>query len=225
MSIKQTFDNAARDYDLARKQLIPCFDDFYDSALEIVTFPLTNSIKILDLGAGTGLFSSCFAQRFHNARFTLYDISDKMLKEAKKRFSHIDIKVDYMLKDYSKEPIEDTFDLIISALSIHHLTDIEKERLFQKLFFNLNSNGLFINADQVLGETPFIDKIYRNLWLKQIKKNGVTGTTLSSALERMKEDKMSTLSSQLNWLKKANFSEVNCWYQNYSFAVYSGWKK
>lgn len=225
MSIKQAFDNGAKNYDLARKQLIPCFDDFYGTALEIITFQPTTSIKVLDLGAGTGLFSSLVAQLFPNAEFTLYDISYKMLEEAENRFSNIDVKVNYAVKDYSNEPIDGTFDLIISALSIHHLTDSEKETLFQNLFVSLNNNGLFINADQVLGETPFIEKIYRSSWLKQVKEKEVTDTSLLSALERMKEDRMSTLLNQLNWLRKAKFSEVNCWYQNYSFVVYSGWKQ
>ena len=58
MSIKNTFDSAARDYDKARKQLIPCFDEFYGVALELIPVDPSKDIKILDLGAGTGLFSS-----------------------------------------------------------------------------------------------------------------------------------------------------------------------
>jgi len=225
MGIKQAFDNGAKDYDLARKQLIPCFDDFYGTALELIMFHPTETIKVLDLGAGTGLFTSLVSKFLPNSEFTLYDISEKMLEKARARFQSFDLKIDYVVKDYSSEPIDGKFDLIISALSIHHLTDAEKERLFNSLYSSLNNNGLFINADQVLGETSFADKIYRSSWLKQVKEKGVTDISLSSALKRMEEDKMSTLSNQLDWLGKANFSEVNCWYQNYSFVVYSGLKK
>jgi tRNA (cmo5U34)-methyltransferase len=63
------------------------------------------------------------------------------------------------------------------------------------------------------------------MWLKQVQENGVDKSELAAALERMKEDKMSPLSSQLQWLKEAGFKEVNCWYKNYSFAVYSGSKQ
>jgi tRNA (cmo5U34)-methyltransferase len=147
-----------------------------------------------------------------------------MLEEAKSRFSDSSAKVEYVTKDYSVEPIDGKFDLIISALSIHHLTDIEKEALFNKVFLSLNNNGLFINADQVLGETTLIENAYRNEWLKQVKEKGVTDSSLAQALGRMKEDKMSTLSQQLTWLKDANFTEVNCWYKSYSFVVYSGCK-
>ena len=224
MNIKKVFDEGAKDYDSARKLLIPCFDDFYGTALDIIPFSKTNNINVLDLGAGTGLFSSLVSQRYLNAEFTLYDLSNAMLEEAKKRFEKSDIKVNFVAIDYSANAIQGKYDLIISALSIHHLTGSQKERLFIKIYSNLNDNGLFINADQVLGETPLIEKSYRHAWLKQVKEKGVTTFALTSALERMKEDKMSTLSHQLDWLKHAKFKEVNCWYKNNSFAVFSGRK-
>jgi len=208
MSIKQAFDNAGKDYDQARKQLIPCFDEFYGVPLEVIPFDPADNIKVLDLGAGTGLFSSLVAQIYPYAKFTLYDLSDKMLKQAKKRFSDSRTKVDYVVRDYSSEKIDGKFDLIISALSIHHLTDTEKETLFSRLFSSLNNNGMFINADQVLGETSYAEEIYKSKWLKQVQEKGVAQKMMESALERMKEDSMSTLSDQLRWLKKANFSEV-----------------
>ncbi|MCB2184637.1 MAG: class I SAM-dependent methyltransferase [Desulfobulbaceae bacterium] len=225
MSVKQAFDSGAEDYDLARRQLIPCFDDFYGTALQLITFEREAAIRVLDLGAGTGLFSSLVAKRYPNAEFTLYDLSDRMLDGARKRFAQSDVNVAFAVKDYSTEIIAGEFDLIISALSIHHLTDRAKESLFQKLFACFNKNGLFINADQVLGETPAIENVYRSSWLKQVREKGVSEASLSAALKRMEEDKMSTLSRQLDWLRKAHFSEVNCWYQNYSFVVYSGQKK
>ncbi|MCW8994838.1 MAG: class I SAM-dependent methyltransferase [Psychromonas sp.] len=224
MGVKKAFDKGAKDYDSARKQLIPCFDEFYGTALDLITFRETDNIKVLDLGAGTGLFAFLVCQRYPNAEFTLYDLSSAMLEEAKKRFLNCHTKVEYIAKDYATEPINGQYDLIISALSIHHLADAEKESLFNKLFLNLNDNGLFINADQVLGETALIEKAYRDIWLKQVKEKGVDASSLASALERMKEDKMSTLSQQLSWLENAKFAEVNCWYKNYSFVVYSGCK-
>jgi tRNA (cmo5U34)-methyltransferase len=224
MKVKKGFDKGAKDYDSARKQLIPCFDEFYGIALDVLPFQEEDTIKVLDLGAGTGLFSYLVSQRYPNAEFVLYDVSQAMLEEAKVRFSSCESKVEYVSKDYAAEPIEGQYDLIISALSVHHLTDVEKERLFNNIYSHLNHYGMFINSDQVLGDTPLIEQFYRNKWLKQVKEKGVTDSSLALALERMKEDKMSTLSQQLMWLKNAKFSEVNCWYKNYSFAIYSGRK-
>ncbi|MEZ5581459.1 MAG: class I SAM-dependent methyltransferase [Candidatus Competibacteraceae bacterium] len=141
---------------------MPCFDRFYGTALDLISTLKTDEIKVLDLGAGTGIFAFLVSQRYPNAEFTLCDISNAMLNEAKNRFKNSRTKVEYLVKDYSAEPIVGRYDLIISALSIHHLSGAE-EALFERLFLNLNKNGLFINADQVLGETALIEKSYRNV--------------------------------------------------------------
>jgi tRNA (cmo5U34)-methyltransferase len=40
----------------------------------------------------------------------------------------------------------------------------------------------------------------------------------------MKADKTSTLEDQMAWLRAAGFTDVDCWYKQYRFAVYSGRK-
>lgn len=140
MSIKTAFNKGAKDYDAPRKQLIPCFDDFYGTALQLIDRDMDSKISVLDLGAGTGLFSYLVSQILPNAEFTLYDLSENMLSEARTRFSNLDLNLRYFVKNYSSEPISGKYDLIISALSIHHLVDFEKKNLFQKIFDSLRTN-------------------------------------------------------------------------------------
>lgn len=114
--------------------------------------------------------------------------------------------------------------MVISALSIHHLTDTQKIRLFKNIYEALPDGGIFINADQILGPTPPVEQVYQDTWLRQIQNLGVSDADLNAALERMKTDRMAPLKSQLDWLQQAGFSPVHCWYQNYRFAVFSGQK-
>jgi len=79
MSVKEAFDKGAREYDSARKQLVPCFDEFYGTALDLIWATKTDNIRVLDLGAGTGLFAFLVSQRFPNAQLTLCDILNAML--------------------------------------------------------------------------------------------------------------------------------------------------
>jgi tRNA (cmo5U34)-methyltransferase len=223
MSIQAIFDKYASQYDAPRRKLIPCFADFYQIALEIIPFSKERSFRVLDLGTGTGLMAGMVASNYPNAQVTLMDISDKMLSEARKKAEQYQNEFEFIVADYSQvESFNRQYDLIISSLSIHHLPDSEKQELFKKIYAHLESNGIFINGDQVLGETPEIEKFYRDKWIEQVKAGGATDEDLNAALERMQEDKMATLASQLQWLKDAGFTNVNCWYKNYSFAVYSG---
>lgn len=151
-SVKQLFDKVAQDYDVQRKQLIPCFDDFYGMALDLMESPL-DSPRILDLGAGTGLLSGLVLQKYPNARLTLIDISDQMLEGARRRFADAN-QVQYVIGDYSKYDFTGSYDMIISSLSIHHLTHADKKKVFDAVHKLLEPGGCFINADQVQGRTP-----------------------------------------------------------------------
>ncbi|MEH1944570.1 MAG: hypothetical protein V7L01_30755 [Nostoc sp.] len=57
MNIQKAFNTAVADYDSLRRILIPCFDDFYKTAVEIISGDGTAPLKVLDLGASTGLYS------------------------------------------------------------------------------------------------------------------------------------------------------------------------
>ena len=106
--------------------------------------------KILDIGAGTGLLSAFLMERYPDASFTLIDISEKMLDVAKDRFRG-NSNVKYIVADYSKHSFVEKYDMVVSALSIHHLEDEEKKELYKKSYSLLKQNGIIINADQVHG--------------------------------------------------------------------------
>ncbi|MBA3016394.1 MAG: class I SAM-dependent methyltransferase [Desulfobulbaceae bacterium] len=167
-------------------------------------------------------YSSYVATAYQHSDITLIDVSENMIKQAQSSLPIFQNNFSYLVADYSVLNLPQKFDVIISALSIHHLSDAQKEILFRSILNHLNFGGIFVNADQVKGETAEIEQHYRQEWLRKIQERGVSETELHEALERMKEDKMSTLSAQMQWLKNSGFSDVNCWYKNYSFTVFSG---
>jgi tRNA (cmo5U34)-methyltransferase len=223
VKIASVFNVAAKDYDATRKKYITCFDDFYGVAIEQIPFSKSDTFKVLDLGAGTGLFSSLVKELFPNCEITLTDISDEMLDKARIRFKGHE-NIHFIQNDYINEPIPDEYDIVISALSLHHSTSNELKSIFGKLFICLKSGGIFINADQILGRTPEIEKVYEASWLEQAKAKNCTNEEIEVALKRIKSDKTLPLSEQLNILDSVGFKMINCWYQYYRYAVYSGTK-
>ncbi|WP_419175945.1 class I SAM-dependent methyltransferase [Desulfosediminicola sp.] len=229
MSVQSVFNKYAGQYDQSRKKLIPCFDDYYQTMLEVIPFGQDSALEVLDLGAGTGLVAGLVADNYPGARITLVDIAGEMLAKARNALAGYDNNFEFVTADYvageSFGPVERGFDLIISSLSIHHLEDETKSNLFRKIFANLKPGGVFVNADQALGETEAIEKVNHNKWLEQARALGATEQELAASLERMREDRMAPLDDQLQWLREAGFAEVTCWYKNYSFIVYSGMKR
>jgi tRNA (cmo5U34)-methyltransferase len=225
VDIRSVFDQAAQSYDRARRQLVPCFDDFYGTVLDLIPFATDSAIRVLDLGAGTGLLSALIAERFPRAHLTLIDISEGMLDQARQRFVADAARFDFRVLDLAEAPLSGRYEAVVSALAIHHVNDEGKQRLFQGVYDVLSDGGVFVNADQVLGMTPEIDEEYKAAWLRQVRERGVGEGDLAAALERMEEDEMSTLGLQMKYLEETGFGMVDSWYKNYGFVVYAGRKR
>lgn len=216
------FDEVSQQYDTQRRKLIPCFDDFYTLSTSIADIA-NDAPTIVDIGAGTGLLSAHLLERYPDAKLILIDISEKMLDVAKIRFQN-ESNVEYIVADYTAYEFAGSVDIVISSLSIHHLTDDDKKSLYRKIFACLKHNGLFINADQVLGSTPYLESLYKDDWKKKVESSGLSKDEIASAYERITLDKMSTLDEQLSWLRDVGFQDVDCVYKYFNFAVLFGRK-
>lgn len=221
MTIQKAFDEVAERYDSERRLLIPCFDEFYRAVADLLPHDPRETFRFLDLGAGTGLLSGFLFEAFPHAHLTLVDIAENMLAQARLRFAGSP-RVDFLPLDYAHEDLPGGFDVVASALSIHHLADEAKRILFRKAQWTLVPGGIFVNADQVKGPTDALDRSYREHWLGKVRASGIGEQDLQAALERTTYDQMADLESQLRWLREAGFGDVDCVYKNFSFAVYCG---
>ncbi len=217
MGVKESFDKVATQYDQDRRRLIPCFDDFYGLPMQFLRME-GNAPEVLDIGAGTGLFSGFVRRKYPGAKLTLIDFSEKMLRVAKERFGDADVT--YIVDDYCTHQFEQTFDCIISALSIHHLPAAGKQALYKKCYTWLKPGGVFINADQVSGASREMDRMYAVLRDENLVREGFTEEEMQIAYERMKEDDTSQVDEQLEWLREAGFRTVDCIYKYTEFATF-----
>ena len=216
-SIELQFNAIAQSYDKQRTRFIPCFDDFYGIAIDNLDLS-SSSPYILDLGAGTGLLSELVLQRYPDANITLVDVSDNMLDIARKRFA-LNKNISIIREDFTTFRSETKYDAVISSLAIHHLDDNAKVDIFKSIYSMLKPNGLFINAEQVEGETDFFAQLNDNQWRKKVENTDLTKEEISAGYERVRLDKRSPLSEQLQWLRKSGFCEVDCLYKYYDFTV------
>ena len=221
--IKRAFDATASRYDAQRKWIIPEMDDYYSAAVWAAECK-NPAPAILDIGAGTGLLSALMIQKFPDAILTLVDLSESMLSIAKERFT--DRKdVRYITGDYSSVDFAGRYDLICSALSIHHLEHGEKRRLYKKIFEALNPGGMFVNADQVLGETLAINRRYMDYWDEFLVHCPLSPEDKKQMLYRRDTfDKNEKLSVQLAWLQDCGFTGIDLVYKNRLFVVFTGRK-
>ena len=218
MDIEKQFNLIAKEYDENRKKFIPCFDDYYQSTTKFIVSNIAEPKRILDLGAGTGLLSYFWFQHFPKAEYVLVDIADEMLKVAHERFANID-NVTYQILDYTKELPKGTFDVIASALSIHHLEDEEKMNLFNRIYGILPRGGLLVNYDQFCAGQPEMNHWFNSYWEGQLADSGLTEHDIELWKERKKLDKECSVEQEMEMLKQCGFKVVECVYSYQKFSV------
>ena len=221
MTVGKAFEQSVKYYDNWMKLALPSYDELFATTLELIPFGADEAIEVLDLGAGTGLFTQHVFSNYPGARFVLYDLAPKMLEVARERFRQHQDQFEYIVTDYRNFQSTRRYDLVISSLSIHHLNKDEKVKLFTDVYHSLKDGGVFINVDQIKGPTPELQKLYWTNWLDMVRNKGAAEEQIQASIQRRRKyDKDALLVDQLQWLSEAGFANVDCVYKNYFIGVF-----
>ena len=127
---------------------VPAYDEFQDAVAEAAT-PIAARC-ILELGVGTGETALRVLRRHPSARLVGLDASAEMVDVASRVLPTADLRVGYL-----EEPLpEGEFDLVVSALAVHHLTSAGKADLFKRVGGQLVVGGRFVLGDVIVPDRP-----------------------------------------------------------------------
>ena len=136
------FDERAKDWDsdpdkVLRARVVA------DAIRKVV--PLSNEMKALEYGCGTGLLS--FALQSDLGEITLADTSQGMLDVLREKIIAAGVTNMHPVRlDLSSDPLPaEKYDLTYSLLTLHHLHDVKK--MFVKFYDLLVPKGYLLAAD------------------------------------------------------------------------------
>ncbi|HLI60977.1 MAG TPA: class I SAM-dependent methyltransferase [Solirubrobacteraceae bacterium] len=143
--------------------------------------------RVLELGTGTGETALRLLAANPEARLVGVDENELMLAAAAERLpaDRVTLRVGRI-----EQPLPDgRFDLVVSALCVHHLDGAGKRELFARVRDRLTPGGRFVLADVVVPEDPADAQIE---------------TTPGY-------DMPDSLAAQLAWLAEAGFEATVAW--------------
>ncbi len=155
-SMAEFFDHRAQGYDAhMRHTLGEDFVDYYESVAR--SFHVTDQpVKVLDLGAGTGLELDALWRRAPQAQVTAIDVSPGMLRRLQMKYSEAGERLTPIEADYLQYPLTPGWDYIVSVMSLHHLLPDLKGAFYRRLWGALKPTGRFIEADYVVSPSEEI---------------------------------------------------------------------
>ena len=134
------FDNTAKEWDTPRRI----------ERAKIISKEISRSldnIKIksaMEFGCGTGLISFNLVDKIKN--LTLIDNSEEMIQVVNKKISDYDFQnIKSICDNITDMKINDTYDVIYSSMSLHHIVNVKK--IIGKLYYLLNVNGVLCIVD------------------------------------------------------------------------------
>lgn len=200
-------------YDQVVLKMLPFYSEMHTDMIGQIAEEKTENLKILELGFGTGTLTYRVMKEYPNAQVLGVDNHEENIDKAMEKLNNFP-NFKPIKADFKNFETSDLFDAVISALSIHHLSDEEKQKYFKFIFENLSVGGRFIIGDIVKSEDE-------EEWHKYlIETMGEEGEFRWQKHKNNKEDKPSTLKDQLLWLKQAGFDKievVNKWFNFYVF--------
>lgn len=113
------------------------------SDLIVKNINLSKDMHIMDFGAGTGLLSYCVSDYVN--KITAIDNSPAMLQEFASKEDSFNCQIQLLEVDLTTSTITETFNGVISSMTIHHIEDIKA--LFLKFYNMLDNNGFIAIAD------------------------------------------------------------------------------
>jgi len=170
------------------RQEIPGYDSLQESLAAATTAVVGTSI--LDLGTGTGETLAKVLPQHPSAHVVGIDESEGMLDVARSRLGEYDVTL--RVADLLDEIPPGPYDLVVSALAVHHLDGPAKAILFGRVAAVLCPGGRFVLADVILPENDAAAVI-----------------PLSDGW-----DKPSTVSDQVEWLEEAGLQVTVPWQED-----------
>ena len=202
----------------------------HEVMLDLIITLTSPQSTVMELGAGTGLFTEKLLKTNHFREIYITDGADAMLSIAQQNLVaehtllHF-IKLDFTT-DWSGLLTGKDFDVITSSMAVHHAAD--KQRLFQQVYSTLKPKGVFLLADHMAGASACIQHLIgRERALVKLGRDAKENPKRVMELINWDEERQKvegnlceTITQYQCYLEKSGFEDVDCIWRDYWLAIF-----
>ena len=227
-----------RRYDADMDIMHPLRHKMIEIALDILPFPQEQTLKVLDLGVGTGAFTLRFLEKYSNSAVLAIDGSSSMLELAQARLREYAHRVEYLVSDFRAIPATvlepAAFDVVFSSYALHHLSADEKLSVLRALVPAIKPGGWLLNADIVVAGSPEIERRIQEIRVEGVTqrapadderfRSAVATSKYLADMEEAERDQPQTLADDLRVLRESGIENADVFWKEFREAVIGGSK-
>jgi tRNA (cmo5U34)-methyltransferase len=175
--------------------------------------------RYLNLGAGPGNLDVLLLEHFTGANAVVLDGSLTMLAAARKELARFGSRVEYVHADLATPEwtggVTGPFDFVVSAHTIHHVTEPQRIRqLYREVRELCGHGGTFLNLDFVRPARAELVRLAE--WVSRDEEAGFPSSPHDAA------GLPGTLIEHLGWLGEVGFSTVEVYWKEMDLALIAG---
>ena len=217
--MKRHLDIDAEGYDVQIRRLIPYYDDMMATGVEVLAALAPADARVLDLGGGTGAFSSAVLDGLPGARVTLLDVDVDMLAEARRRLARFGDRISLRQGSFL-DPLP-AVDAVVASLALHHVDSLDtKVTLYRAARDALSVGGVLLNLDAAVTEGSRLSRLVFDRMAERMGDHGISDAEARGHFASWaQEDHYFPLDAELGALREAGFDEVECFWRRGLSAV------
>ena len=221
---------------------VPRRGEQIDTVCRLIPADSNEEFTAVELGAGDGALASAVMSSFTNCRYLALDGSELMrarlqsTPESQAGSLHV---APFDLADTAwRTRLPDSLRCVLASLIVHHLNADGKRHLFSDVTSRLEPGGAFIMIDLVEPSSSQARDAYARQWDEDVRARVQASGEGPEAYHIFRNDRWnfyadptpdpydqpSPLSDQLNWLRDAGFSRVDCFWMYAGHAIFGGYK-
>jgi len=206
--------HASYEYDKQIHKILPFYENFHRSAIDLIKSVNRNPRTWLDTGCGTGAFAQKALLDFPDTVFYLADPADGMLNFAEKISGNI-IKSGTVELDFPQE----MFDVITAILAHHFFQPDERRLATENCFRMLKPGGIYVTFECIRPYSSGGLEIAMKRWVNYKLANGISMEKATEFYTKLDvEFYPITLSDHMELMKNCGFKTVELLWMTYMHA-------
>jgi tRNA (cmo5U34)-methyltransferase len=205
---------------------VPFYTENLNLQINILKEFLEENDKVVDLGSSTGTFLIELAKKSGKKLNLLgIDNSKAMINRATNKAKAFGAEVKFVEADFLDYDFGGS-KAVIANYTVQFIRPLKREKLIQKIYDSLKSDGVFLMSEKLITENKKLNKIMIDIYYGYKKKMGYSEFEIAQKREALENVLIPyTMQENIEMLKNAGFKDVEVIFRWNNFATFIAFKR